>query len=184
MSLLDLAKNARKGIAVTGIALLTAGLLTGCQIRPLYSSGTTSGAIGDSSVKAELAAIDVDPISDSVQGRELLNELIFKFERGTSAPEKKYTLKVLLDTTTTSVGVVQLSDVPSAYNLTMNTTFVLTDIATEKTVMTGRAFATASYNHSNQRFANIRASREAGERAARAVASDIHARIAGYFASH
>ncbi|NVK33566.1 MAG: hypothetical protein HWE23_03740 [Rhodobacteraceae bacterium] len=184
MSLLDLVKTARKSVAVTGLTILVAGMVAGCQVRPLYGPTAGSAALGNSSVQAELAAIEVEPISDSVQGRELLNELIFKFERGTTSPEKRYSLKVLMDTNTTSVGVVQLSDVPSAYSLTMNATFVLTDLNTEKTVTTGRSFATASYNHSVQRFSNLRASREAGERVARAVAEDIHVRLAGFFASH
>ncbi len=67
--------------------------------------------------------------------------------------------------------------------MTMNTTFVLSDIATRKTLMTGKSFATASYDFSNQRFANLRAKRDAEERAAKAVAQDIQARIAGYFAT-
>ena len=88
-----------------------------------------------------------------------------------------------MDIGSSEVGVEQFSDVPSAYTTTMNSTFVLSDLATDETLMTGRAFKSASYDFSNQRFANTRAYRDAQERVAKAVADDIAARIAGYFAS-
>ena len=47
--------------------------------------------------------------------------------------------------------------------------------------MTGRAFKSASYDFSDQRFANKRAYRDAQERVAKAVADDIAARVAGFF---
>ncbi|MEP4033485.1 LPS assembly lipoprotein LptE [Roseibium polysiphoniae] len=186
MSLLDLNVRCRKAISGLMTALAVAGLLAGCQVRPLYGSlDTPSGA--DSTVQAELAAIEIDPISDKHSdddaARELYNELTFNFEGGGASPRKLYRLKVLMDISQAAVGVEELADVPSAYTLTMNTTFVLSDYETQKTLTTGRSFATASYDFSSQRFANIRAKRDAKQRAAATVADDIQARIAGYFAS-
>ncbi len=183
MSLLDLKKHSRRVLTGLTLSLAAGGLLAGCQVRPLYGSLDTAGTTLSVSVQAELAAIDIDPIGDGVSERTLYNELIYKFERGAAAPEKRYRLRILMNQNTASVGVEQLADVPSALTLTMNTTFVLTDLDSEKSLMTGRAFGTASYDFSNQRFANLRASRDAEERVAKAVAEDIQARIAGYFAS-
>ncbi|WP_417667831.1 LPS assembly lipoprotein LptE [Roseibium sp.] len=187
MSLLDLNPLSRRALTGLVIALGAAGLLSGCQVRPLYGSLDTASA-GSAPVQDELAAIDIDPISDrhgdATAARELYNELTFGFNRGAGSPEKRYRLKVLMDLSEAEVGVEQLADVPAAYTMTMNTTFVLSDIDTNKTLTTGRSFATASYDFSNQRFANIRAERDAQQRAARVVASDIQARIAGYFASN
>lgn len=169
--------------------LMLAGILAfgtlagGCQIRPMYSS-VGSDFSGNSAVVDDLAAIDIDSIGTDITGRTLYNELTFNFERGTTAPEKKYRLKVLQDTSTSAVAVEQFSDVPSAYTLTMNASFLLTEIGSDKTLMTGRSFQSASFDFSNQRFANLRASRDAEERVAKAVAEDITARIAGYFATH
>ncbi|MEJ8474934.1 LPS assembly lipoprotein LptE [Roseibium algae] len=187
MSLLDLKTRSRKALFPLMASLVFAGLLTGCQVRPLYGSLDTSSRTG-TTVQAELAAIDIDPISDkhsdSDATRTLYNQLTFNFERGAEGPEKLYRLRVLMDLNEAEVGVERLADVPAAYTLTMNTTFVLSDLNTQKTLMTGKSFATASYDFSSQRFANIRAKRDAEERAATAIASDIQARIAGHFASN
>jgi len=169
--------------ALLGLAIASP-LLAGCQVKPLY--GSLDMASGGSQVAGDLAAISIDPISGytrSTAARELYNELTFKFERGTTTPEKRYTLKVLINVVNAEVGVEQLADVPAAYSMTMNATFVLSSRADDTTLMTGKSFATASYDFSDQRLANTRARRDAEERVAKAVADDIHARIAGFFAS-
>ncbi|GAA0784840.1 hypothetical protein E1180_07090 [Roseibium denhamense] len=168
------------GLVLTGIAL------SGCQVRPLY--GTTSGEFGATSMVADdLAAIDLDSISSQFANedaaRVLYNELTFNLERGAGSPAKRYRLKVLIDVSSSDVGVEQFADVPSAYTTTMNSTFVLSDINTNETLMTGRSFKSASYDFSDQRFANQRAYRDAQERVAKSVADDITARLAGHFAS-
>lgn len=176
--------NRRQFVGLALSASLIAVGAAGCQVRPLY--GTTMSASGQT-VPADLAAIDIDPISDKYAdadaARVLYNELTFKFERGADRPEKRYRLRILMDLASSEVGVEQLADVPAAYSMTMNATFVLSDKETGSTMMTGRSFATASYDFSSQRYANLRAKRDAEERAAKVVADDISARIAGYFAS-
>lgn len=180
----------KKGLvrsAALWAAFGAAVILSGCQVRPLYGTGT--GDFGDqpSTVAAELAAIDLDSISSRYANddaaRVLYNELTFNFERGAGIPAKKYRLKVLMDVSSAEVGVERFADVPSAYTTTMNSTFVLSDIETDETLMTGRSFRSASYDFSDQRFANKRAFRDAQERVAKSVADDIAARVAGYFAS-
>ncbi|WP_269584884.1 LPS assembly lipoprotein LptE [Roseibium sp. Sym1] len=169
------------------VAFAAATVLSGCQVRPLYGTGTGDFGTVQSPVAAELAAIDLDSISNQYANddaaRVLYNELTYRFERGAGAPPKKYRLKVLVDVGSSEVGVERFADVPSAYTTTMNSTFVLSDLATDETLMTGRAFKSASYDFSSQRFANKRAYRDAQERVAKAVADDIAARIAGFFAS-
>lgn len=177
-------RSRRRFLRIALSATLIGSVAAGCQVRPLYGTLNTPGG---QAVPAELAAIDIDPISeryaDEDAARVLYNELTFRFERGAEAPEKRYRLKILMDLNSSEVGVEQLSDVPAAYTMTMNTTFVLSDIASGATLTTGKSFATASYDFSNQRFANLRAKRDAEARAAKAVAEDIQARIAGYFAT-
>ncbi|PVB62121.1 hypothetical protein DCO57_09010 [Labrenzia sp. 011] len=161
--------------------------LSACQVRPLYGSGTGEFGTTSSPVTTEMAAIDLDSIDSKFANedasRVLYNELTYRFERGAGSPAKRYRLKILMDVGNSEVGVEQFADVPSAYTTTMNTTFVLSDINSDETLMTGRAFKSASYDFSDQRFANQRAYRNAQERVAKAVADDIAARIAGYFAS-
>lgn len=174
----------RLALCVGVVAALT---LSGCQVKPLY--GTSAGDFGStpSPVAAEMAAIDLESINSQYANddaaRVLYNELTYRFERGAGSPAKKYRLKVLMDVSSAEVGVERFADVPSAFTTTMNSTFVLSDINTNETLMTGRAFKSASYDFSDQRFANKRAYRDAQERVAKSVAEDIAARVAGYFAS-
>lgn len=169
-------------------AFAAAIVLSGCQIRPLYGTSTT-GDFGaqSSTVAAELAAIDLDSISAQFAQEEatrvLYNELTFKLERGAGSAGKKYRLEVLVDVNTAAVAIEQFADVPSAFTITMNSTFVMSDIQTDETLTTGRTFRSASFDFSDQRFANQRALRDAQERVAKAVADDIATRLAGYFAS-
>lgn len=140
-------------------------------------------------MQGELAAIEIEKIDTvnemrlSDARRVLYNELTFGFERGGYAPAKKYRLRMVMNIGVSEVGVERLADVPSAYSTTMNVSFVLSDAADNRTLMTGKSFATASYDFSSQRFANLRARRDAEERAAKVVAQDVQARIAGYFAT-
>jgi len=169
-------------------AVAAAIALSGCQIRPLYGTSTT-GDFGaqSSTVAADLAAIDLESISSQFAEKDatriLYNELTFRLERGAGSPPKKYRLEVLADVNTAEVAIEQFADVPSAFTITMNSTYVMSDIETGETLTTGRTFRSASYDFSDQRFANQRALRDAQDRVAKAVADDIATRLAGYFAS-
>ncbi|WP_310621940.1 LPS assembly lipoprotein LptE [Flexibacterium corallicola] len=180
--------------ALLGSAVILAGTLalSGCQVRPLY--GTSPNILNSNGsettlVQDELAAIDVKVSligsnnSSQRVDQYMSNELQYLFRRGGSGLAQKYDLEVLIDTVQTEVGVEELSDVPSAYNITLSASFVLSDASSEKTLYVGRSFGSASYDFSNQRFANLRAERDAENRATKIVASDIQARIAGYFAT-
>jgi len=173
--------------AALGFGLAAALALAGCQVRPLY--GTVGSAAGDPALADELARIDIAPV-DTVSDRDLervgqvlRNELIFGFQRGRAAPDPAYRLKIIIDRPLGEVGVERLADVPAAYTVTVNASYVLSDIASGQTLETGSAFATASFDFSSQRFANLRAERDAEDRAAKAVAVDIQTRIAGFFAA-
>ncbi|NBN65584.1 LPS assembly lipoprotein LptE [Pannonibacter tanglangensis] len=189
MSLADAWARGRRTSLGLALILASGVLLAGCQVRPLYGQlPSVSGTAGES-VQTELAAIEIDRIDTVTEmrlsdaRRVLYNELLFGFERGTYPPAKKYRLKMVMNIGVSEVGVERLADVPSAYTTTMNVSFVLSDITTDRTLMTGKSFATASYDFSSQRFANLRARRDAEERAAKQVAQDVQARIAGYFAT-
>lgn len=179
--------SGRTGGTKLTLALLVAGaaLLGGCQVRPLYGSLTPGDASTASHVQSDLAAIRIDTIDTLGPNtrRVLLTELMFNIERGNSTAEKKYDLRLVGNVSSTSIGVEQLADVPASYTMTMNVTFVLYERATQRTLMTGKSFASASYDFSSQRFANLRAQRDAEERVAKQVAQDMTARLAGYFAT-
>lgn len=158
--------------------LCVVAVLAGCNVRPLYG---TVGPAGPA--QEQLAAIDIEPAKERIE-QVLRNELIYMFQRGGEAAPVRYNLRTIVNLSKQSVAVEELSDVPAAYLVQMTTSFALTDIATGRTLLTGSTFANASYDFSNQRFANLRAAEEAEDRAAKVVADDIRTRIAAYFATH
>ncbi|MDX5595131.1 LPS assembly lipoprotein LptE [Pseudovibrio sp. SPO723] len=196
MSLFDLKAQtafANRRALLGGVAVVASALLlAGCQVRPLYGvkavTLTADGQEVETSVQQQLASIDVE-VADiggeslSRVNQFLRNELLFNLRRGGDGLPTQYRIKILVNKIESEVGVEELADVPSAYNLTLNASFILSDAANEKTLYTGRSFASASYDFSSQRFANLRAERDAEDRAAKVVAADIQARLAGYFAS-
>ena len=65
----------------------------------------------------------------------------------------------------------------------LNVRFTLTDLASGEVVHGGNAVARASFDRSEQIFANERARLDAQNRAARVVANSIRLRVAGFLAS-
>ncbi len=178
-----------------GGATIVAGalLLSGCRFRPLYGVSATlpgDGTEQGRTVQTQMAAISIkfpdygDSESMTRINQVLYNQLIFAFTRGGDTLPPRYRLEILTNKRRTEVGVEQLADVPTAYNITVNSSFVLADIQTDRTLYTGRSFAAASFDFSSQRFANLRAERNAENRAAKVVAADINTRIASFFATH
>lgn len=164
------------------VAVLTALVALGAagcaDVRPLYGTGP-SGQVGPA---AQLAQIQMDVVDSRVEQR-LRNELIFAFTGGAEAGAPTYRVEVRLTDLSTAVGVERLSDTPAAYVLQLTASFTLIEIGTGRTLTTGNSFANASYDFSAQRFANVRARRDAENRAVTVLAEDMKAKIASYFAT-
>jgi LPS-assembly lipoprotein len=140
--------------------------LSGC-IHPLY---------GTNGVNAQLAGIEVTPIPDRV-GHYLAEELKFETNGSGAAAAPKYRLTI---TTQETLGglIVNLHSLTSdAASLTLTANYSLTEIEGGKEVTKGTASATASYDRSQQRFANVRAARDAEIRAATVLADQIRTRV-------
>lgn len=161
-------------------AALLALALAGCQVRPLYLDAAPGGSF---SPVEDLRSIVIDPPSDRLE-QVLRNELIFLFRGdGGAAESPQYGLRTIVSASTDPVAVELEEDLPTAVLVTLNGTFILTELATDDTLLTGSSIATASYDFSSQRFANVRAEKDAMERAAREMAENIASRIAAYFAA-
>ncbi|MCC6889559.1 MAG: hypothetical protein IT536_13580, partial [Hyphomicrobiales bacterium] len=77
-----------------------------------------------------------------------------------------------------------LTGLPFIENFTLNATYTLVDLATNKPVVTGRATTTVSYDPSGtQRFARISGMHDAERRAAKVIADNVTARLSSYFVS-
>jgi len=168
-----------------GAALALAGLLAGC-FQPLY--GDRLGT-GDSAVRTALSSVDVKQIpapNGTPEARiavELRNDLLFGITGGHSPAPPSYTLAIRISSTRLSVIVDINSGRPDIENYGIDATYTLTDIATNKAVVTGQAFARVAYDipGTEQRFARVRALRDAENRAAGVIAEQIKSRLASYF---
>ena len=160
--------------AALGVA---AALLGGC-FQPMYG-----GAAGGRLV-AELQAIKVEPIPERL-GHYLGNELIFALNGTGSSVAPKYRLVItarervsspVIDTVTAraTAGVVL---VDAEYRL-----YRLAGAEGDKPIIEDIAVAAASYDRTSQRYANLRAARDAEIRDAKVLAEQIRTRLAASLA--
>ena len=140
-------------------------LLSGC-IHPLY---------GPNGVNAQLAQIEVAPILDRA-GHYVAEELKFETDGSGTRPPPRYRLNITLQENTlgTIVNLQTLTSDAATLTLTANYSLVEIDGAE---VTKGVATASASYDRSQQRFANVRAARDAEIRAAGVIADQIRTRL-------
>lgn len=164
-------------------ALLAAAALlglAGCTtsgIRPLYG-----GAAGGET-RETLSRVQV--VTTGRIGQQIRNELVFGFGSGAGEPDRpRWRLDVTTTTIDTSVGLDRSSNLATAHIDQVSAGWVLTEIATDRTLVSGTSFANAAYDYSQQRFADLRAKRDAENRAAGAIALDIRTKIAVWFAEH
>ncbi len=156
-------------------------LLGGACIQPLYGQRGATGGV--SPVAASLAAIEIEPATNRVD-QQLRNSLIFAFTGGGAAPAPMYRLKISASESVQSAVVDPFTSRPTTETYALNTTFTLTEMGPGgKNIFTGRAFGRASYDRSRQRFASLRARRDAEDRAADVVAQQITTQLGGLFAT-
>jgi LPS-assembly lipoprotein len=158
--------------AIGRVVLLALSLsLSGC-FQPLYHTSASGLDMRD-----ELASISVEPLPDRM-GHYLANELSFRFHGGGDAPSPRYRLKISLHERIQTPLVDTVSGRASAATVMVDADYKLVDSDSAQTIAQGTAFTAASYDRSSQRFANIRAARDAEIRDAKTLADQIHTRIA------
>lgn len=178
MSLSDHQTKDKTQIRKKRLALLTGLVLSafvaGCTVQPLYSTsgGASTGGVS-SSVKSKLASIKVDDV-DTIPAQAVRNRLIFGLSGGAGEPSQPaYHLALGLQTSTESAVEVDVGDSregrASAGTVRMTSNYALRD-RDGKVVATGRRQVSASYDRPRQEFANLRAHRDAQQRAAEELA--------------
>jgi len=168
------------------IVLLSAALLGGC-FQPLYGTSTETGR---PVVRDALSAIDVQQIpaaantSEAPLAVQIRNDLLFNFTGGGYPAPSTHKLKVEIFGNRAVVNVDRATALPSVETYTLRTTYSLTEIATGKVVVTGRASIPVSYDTlGQQRFARLSGMHDAERRAAKVIADNITTRLASYFVS-
>ncbi len=164
-----------KMISPVGAVVLFVLALGAC--RPMYGQ-TDMG----STTSAELAAIDVNIIPGRV-GQKIRNELIFLFTGGNNPAPPNYKLEVAYRESVQGV-LYKPSDDSAGKIYSIDANFTLRDLAGKVVLMEGRSHARAAFDKHKSTYSNIRAERDAQNRAAKDIARDINTRIAGYIASN
>lgn len=168
----------RRGLVA---AVCVAALAGGCQVRPLYATSPSGVAGGVDTVEA-LKQIAVEVQKDRV-GQALMNALIFALRGGSALQRPAYVLRLIVREEKTELAVRESEEVPAANLVALTVTFTLTHSETRKVVIQGTAYDTVSYDFSTQRFANLRAQRDAENRAVQKIADEIRMRVAAALAA-
>ena len=176
---LSLARAFRAVLVIATAAPLTACFQPLYSQKPLNSGGNLPGA---------LASIDVAQIPaprGSTEERiavELRNAVLFDLQGGGGTLSPLYRLNIRMSTSESALIVDIATGRTVAEVSGIDTTYTLTELATKRVVVNGQAFARVSSDVPGleQRFANLRALRDAQTRAAGVVASQIQSRLASY----
>ncbi|MCX5513870.1 LPS assembly lipoprotein LptE [Kaistia algarum] len=149
----------------------TLAMLAGCTVRPVYMP-----VAGNQFSSVDLSMISVVGGFDRV-GQEVRNNLVFIFTGGRTPPPPKYTLNIEVKNSESRLGFTTDSLAP-AYQVSIEVKFEVKTIADDRVLIRSSSIGLASYNRSNQSFANERARIDAENRAAKSVADEINLRIA------
>ncbi|PRH85157.1 hypothetical protein C5L14_22100 [Labrys okinawensis] len=164
--------------ALFALALLPAVMLGGC-FRPMLADPGD----GSPGLKNRLAAIAIDPVDDRV-GQQVRNRLSFNLTGGAEAPPPRYRLVLATSSSSDSALVDALNATPQIDTVTLTTDYTLLDPATGKILLKAKNFTRKSYNSGLQRFATVRARRDAENDAADVMADQIRLRLATWLANH
>ncbi len=176
MSWRDVVKGraaAGRVLAAIAIATVTAGCL-----RPMYAPSTTATP----SVQTRLAGVIVDPLPERL-GHYLVQELRYELDGSGTTSQPKYRLTLKVNERVQAAIVNSETGRATSATLAVDAAFTLTPVDGGAVILGGTAFASASYERTQQRFAAIRAARDAEIRIAKTLAEQIKTRIAAHFAS-
>ncbi|WP_375466159.1 LPS assembly lipoprotein LptE [uncultured Methylobacterium sp.] len=155
--------------------------LSAC-FHPLYGP-TASGA----SMSALLAGIQVDDIAMARDqeriGHYLRSELIFALDGSGQPAPKRYRLKMQGSEAVQTPIVSTQTGRAEAGTIVASVKYSLENLDGTKIVTEGVATSTATYDRSVQRFASLRAARDAEIRLASVLADQIKTRLASVLAA-
>jgi LPS-assembly lipoprotein len=166
------------------VVLATAGLVAGC-FQPLYGERSPSGG---SALREQLRTVDIVDIpvpANSDEARlavQIKNDLIFNFNGGGSPLPPTHRLRITMTGSRTVVSIDRTTALPNVENYVLNVNYTLVEIASNRSVLTGRATTNVSYDTiGQQRYARIAGMHDAELRAAKVVSDSVTTRLASYF---
>ena len=171
-------------------AILALGACLGGCFQPLYADGSLVPS-GGANLRAALAAVDVKQI-DAPKGTdearlavEIRNSIIYDLTGGGEGARPTHSLVVRIVPTVADIIVDTTTTRPAIEDYGINATYILTEIASGKQVVSGQTVARVSYDipGQEQRFARLSGLRDAETRAAKVIADNIRTRLASYFSA-
>ena len=167
---------ARPRRVLLAAALTVAALAGGC-FQPLYSDYTAS-TIAGSSVKTALRGVEIPEIKGLI-GHYFRNELVFELDGGgDSDVQKTSKLETAITESVEIVTVDYANGRADSAVLVATATWKLTQNGTGKILASGTNSVRVPYERSSQRFATVRAARDAQVRAAKNLATIVRGQIA------
>ncbi len=156
-------------------ALGTAVLgLSGC-LQPMYT--TVGGNLG-----GELRAIAVDPVPELL-GHYLQDQLVTNLNGTGASVTPKYHLILTPHETVQSALVDIVTQRAQDASVVTNVDYQLVPVGGSAPIAQGTVTSSATYDRSDQRYANIRAARDAEIRNAKTMADQITTRVAAVLSS-
>jgi LPS-assembly lipoprotein len=160
-------------------ACLLASLAGACTFQPMYAQTPLFGS--GPSLRDALREVDVASIDGRI-GNELRNDLIYELTGGEgNQRDAPYRLTLVANVSSFDPIIDTESGRPVVQMVSFDVTFKLHDVVKDRIVLTEQALARVSLDRSQQRYANVRALRDAENRAAKVVAEQIRSRLASFF---
>lgn len=153
------------------LAILLAALPAGGCFQPLYGEAAHPGLV------AQMRGIVVGPIKDRI-GHYLGNDLIANLNGTGAAIEPKYRLTVTVTVSSQTPTVSSQIQVANAATVSGVANYSLSPYEGGSEIVSGRAVAVAVYDRGEERFANLRAERDAEIKIAKSLADEIELRLA------
>lgn len=163
--------------AALGLALC----LGGC-FRPLYGPTASGVPLQDALGSIEIAAVST-PQGQERLGHYLRSELVFGLDGSGQDRDKLYRLTLDAADSVQTTTVDTLTGRADAAILNATVKYALLSKDGARILTAGTARGTATYYRDQQRFASVRAARDAEIRVAKLVAEDLKQRLAAFFAT-
>lgn len=162
-------------VAVLTVAL-SAAMLSGCGFQPLYGPTASGSRLNDA-----MKAVDVVTIPGRV-GQRIRNELIYGTTDGGDARAPLYRLEIAVQESLRNLLINKQGD-PQGQVVELNAKFKLVRLGDNAVVFDGFSTSSASFDRAGTDgsvFADVRARRDAEDRAARTISDNIKTRLAAY----
>jgi LPS-assembly lipoprotein len=172
-------RNRQSSILRLLAAAMLAAALGGCMFQPMYAQTPLFGS--GPSLRDALRDVEVASINGRI-GNELRNDLIYELTGGEgNQVDAPFRLTLVANVSSFSPVIDTESGRPVSEMVSFDVTYKLHDVVRDRIVLTEQALARVSIDRSQQRFANVRAVRDAENRAAKVVAEQIRSRLASFF---